>query len=473
MPSPTSRTPPPTSDIPRWVRAIDRLCLALIALAVVVSMSGGFRQRIGAWRIAVTSPYPLLLWAFALGLVRHVAAPATPIYRDLPRRIAAWWRKPEVHTAAIVVVGTRPAILFVGYMAVLMFGYVGGAEPPKQVNNELVNLQARWDANWYLGIATEGYDFAPNKPNLQQSIAFFPAYPILVRGVGRILGGHMPGYIGAGTLISVAAFFGALIYLYAMARDTLDEDDARYALWLTATYPFAIFFGAIYAESLLLLGLVATVYHFKHDQFGRAALWGVLVGLTKTNGFLLSIPLAILAAPILYGKASGKSRAVKAVLAAATPGMGMLIYSAFVWRMTGDPLMWLKAHGAWGREYQGLAALVGDRAAIIANAGVLGYVASLPHDVMNALGVVFVLAAAWPVARTLGLAEAVLILVFILPPLAAGGLISAGRFSSVLFPAFLWMAGAVPRPHRGAWLASFAAIQAFNAALFYTWRPLY
>ena len=475
MPSPISRTPPPTSGTPRWVRATDILCLALIVLAVVVSMSGGFRQHISGWQIAVTSPYPLLLWAFAIGIVRHFAATATPIYRDLPRQIAAWWQRPDVHTAAIVVVGTRPAILFVGYMAVLMFGYVTSVDPPtRQVKNELAQLPARWDENWYLIIATDGYDFARNQPRLHQRIAFFPAYPILVRGAGRILGGYMPGYIGAGLLVSLAAFFGALIYLYALARDTLDEDDARYALWLTATYPFAIFFGAIYAESLLLLGLVATVYHFKHEQFGRAALWGVLAGLTKTNGFLLSIPLAILAAPMLYAKGSGQPRAaVKAVLAAATPGIGMLIYSAFIWRLTGDPLAWLKAHGAWGREYQGLAALVGDRATIIANAGVLGYVASLPYDVMNALGVVFVLAAVWPVARTLGMAYAVLILVFILPPLAAGGLVSAGRFSSVLFPAFLWMAGAVPRRHRGAWLASFAAIQALNAALFYTLRPLY
>ena len=130
-----------------------------------------------------------------------------------------------------------------------------------------------------------------------------------------------------------------------------------------------------------------------------------------------------------------------------------------------------EAHGAWGREYQGLAVLLGDRINIIANAGVQGYVASLPHDLMNALGVIFVLVCAWPVARKLGLAYAAFILVFILPPLAAGGLISAGRFSSVLFPTFVWMAGAVPPRHRAAWLASFAAIQALNAAMFYTWRP--
>jgi len=174
------------------------------------------------------------------------------------------------------------------------------------------------------------------------------------------------------------------------------------------------------------------------------------------------------------GGQGGRGRQVAtAMLAAAGPGIGMLIYSAYVWHLTGDPLGWLRAHGAWGREYSGLLTLVGDRVNIIANAGVEGYVASLPHDLINALGVIFVLAAVWPVARKLGLAYAVFILIYMLPPMAAGGLISAGRFSSVLFPAFLWLAGAVPPRHRAAWIASFAAFQALNAAMFYTWRPLY
>ncbi len=36
----------------------------------------------------------------------------------------------------------------------------------------------------------------------------------------------------------------------------------------------------------------------------------------------------------------------------------MLIYAAFVWRMTGDPLAWAEGHAAWGRTYQGLSTLV-------------------------------------------------------------------------------------------------------------------
>jgi hypothetical protein len=37
----------------------------------------------------------------------------------------------------------------------------------------------------------------------------------------------------------------------------------------------------------------------------------------------------------------------------------------------------------------------------------------------------------------------------------------------------MWLAGAMRPEHRSAWIASFAALQALNAALFYTWRPLY
>jgi hypothetical protein len=117
--------------------------------------------------------------------------------------------------------------------------------------------------------------------------------------------------------------------------------------------------------------------------------------------------------------------------------------------------------------------LVTDRYEYLAYKGIYLYTSQVPSDLLNALAALFVLGAAWPVARRLGLAYAVFIVINILPPLAAGGLLSAGRFSSVLFPAFVWLAGAVPERQRPAWLASFMAVQALNATLFYTWRPLY
>jgi hypothetical protein len=86
---------------------------------------------------------------------------------------------------------------------------------------------------------------------------------------------------------------------------------------------------------------------------------------------------------------------------------------------------------------------------------------------------VFVLIAVWPVARRFSIAYAVFILVNMLPALASGGLLSAGRFSAVMFPAFLWLARVVPARHRPGWIVGFAALQALSAVLFYTWRPLF
>ena len=348
-------------------------------------------------------------------------------------------------------------------------------------DNELLNLPVRWDSGWYLDIVINGYSFRANQPELQQNIVFFPAYPMAVRAAGRLLGGSPEAYVASGVIISLLAFAGALAYLYAFARELLPDAEARYALWLIAAYPFALFFGPIYTESLFLLVAIAAFYHFQRGEFWRAALWGLVAGLTRPNGCFLSVPLAVLAVSpwlpraLAGGDESGRVRRplVSAIAAAAAPGIGMLVYAAFVWRLTGDPLAWAEGHAAWGRTYQGLAALVARRYEFLQSAGLEAYASTQPYDLLNALGVIFVLATAWPVYRRLGLAYAVFILVNIVPPLAAGGLMSAGRFSAVLFPAFIWLASAVPERHRSGWVATFAAIQAFNAAQFFTWRPLF
>jgi hypothetical protein len=154
------------------------------------------------------------------------------------------------------------------------------------------------------------------------------------------------------------------------------------------------------------------------------------------------------------------------------PGIGVLLFSAFAWQLTGHPLAWAEGQAAWGRQYNGLSSLVSQRADWLWHGGLYAYTSQAPGDLVNALGALFVLATVWPVARRLGTAYAVFILVNILPPLAAGGFLATGRFSSVLFPSFAWLGSVVPARHRAAWIASFMAVQAFFAALFYTWRPI-
>src|ERR1700687_1500729 len=333
---------------PRWARLVDFVCLALVILAVVIAIFGGLRMRVAGLRFALTSPYRTLIWAVVLVVWRHRSAPGTPVYRDLRERIARGWRTPAARTATNALVGTRLPILLVGYLAIFTIGYREGGVPWKIVeDNEFVNLQARWDAGWYITVAIDGYKYVPNRPVDQQDIVFFPAYPMLMRFTGRLLGGTLTAFALAGTLISLGAFFCALIYLYRFAQEVLnDDEDARGAVWLLAAFPFALFYGAIYTESLFLLGAIATFYHFRHREYVRAGAWGLLVGLTRAPGCLVSVPLAVLAieprmpgwlagGPARDRATSDMRRVVPALTAAAMPGIGMLLFSAFIWRLTG------------------------------------------------------------------------------------------------------------------------------------------
>lgn len=482
-----------TTPLPAWARLLDAVCLLLLLLATVIFLSGGFRVRLGAIRLALTSPVRLLLWAVGLGIVRHVLAPRRPIYADLPARLRAAWRTPEFVTALQALVGTRLVLLLAGYLAIFLIGYPAGRPPWRLAENEFANLPARWDVGWYLGIAVDGYSFRPGAVTEQQNIVFFPAMPMLMRVAGRLLGGSPVAYLWGGTLVALLAFGGGLIYLFRFARDMLkDERAASTAVWLTATYPFGLWYGVPYTESLYLLGATAAFYHFRRAEHRQASAWGLLVGLTRPNGCFLSIPLAVLAIePWLPAWLRGGDttsvrsasaqddpgrgslpQVARAVFTAAWPGFGVLLYCAYIWQLTGSPLSWAEGHVAWGRSYQGLSILVTDRYRYLSEAGVYAYTSQGANDFVQLMGVVFALAATWPVARRLGLAYAVFILINLLPPMAAGGLLSAGRFSSVLFPVFVWAATRIDDRGRSPWLSSFMALQTLNAIIFYTWREM-
>ena len=109
----------------------------------------------------------------------------------------------------------------------------------------------------------------------------------------------------------------------------------------------------------------------------------------------------------------------------------------------------------------------------LSSEGLYNVTTHIPVDVLNLCGALFVLALTVPVWRRLGLAAAAFILVNMLPPIAAGGALSAGRLSAVMFPVFLWLASAVPARQRPHWVAAFAVGQGLCATLFYTWRELF
>ena len=468
--------------LPKWATALDVVAVVMAFVAISVVVGGGFRVWVFDNRLSVTEWWRPTLWSvLAIGL-RHALLRRQPLPQRLGSGLLAWWRSPDTRTVLPIHLASRFGVLAVAFVAVLLIGF-----PPESTqrwriySNELLDLPARWDTGWYLGIATEGYKYdATLRPDYPQNIAFFPAFPMSMRYLSVVLG-RQPLWTGVG--ISLVSFFIALTYFLRLARSLLkDEDQAVTAVMLLAAYPFAVFFSAAYTEGLFLLTLIGAVYHFHQNQLGRAVFWGFLCGLTRPNGALLSIVLAIMAVspmwhavksrPILPPPQGWRSIAIR-VLAAGAPGYGMLVFSAFIYRLTGHPFMWTMQNVAWGRVYRGLDSIVSDRFALIASNGVYSYASTQTIDLFYSLAVLLALAAVWPVYRRFGLALAILIPITVLPPMAAGGMLSMGRVTSILFPVFLWMGAAVPVHHRTAWIVLFAMLQGFVAVMFFTWRPLY
>jgi hypothetical protein len=460
------------SRAPGLVRAADAAAVLFLLLALCVLVLGGFVLHLGPIPVRVHDPGRLLVFAVAIAALRHV------VYRrhPLPARVLRGLRNrgPEsAQTIARAAVASRVAILIVGYFAIVTVGLYDKGVGYMSSDDPAANLPARFDASWYAEIALDGYSFTRGRFDLQQNAAFFPAYPMLERAIGYPLGAFAPALtherrmtrlLWSGVLLSLIAFAWAAVYLWRLARDTIGEAHAADAVALLAAYPFAVYFSAAYTESLFLLAAVAAMYHYRRQEFVSAALWGLLVGLTRPNGCFLSLVLVCLTPAVL--------RSVRAWIAAAAPGAGMLAYSAFVKHLTGEWFGWAHLHEAWGRSYEGLAP-VHRAIGWITDEGLLHVVRNVPFDTLNSVALIFVLLMLWSVFRRLGAAYVLFVLINVIPPMLAGGVLSMGRITATVFPVFFALAASASPRTVTTLITAFAIGEGLIAVLFFTWRPMF
>jgi len=149
-----------------------------------------------------------------------------------------------------------------------------------------LSIWYQWDANWYMSIVTDGYQWISGD---QSNVAFFPLYPLTVKAAGWLLGGR---YLRAGLLLSNAYLLLGMVFFHRLVKNDYGEDMARRAVWLLAIFPTSVFFSALYTESLFLLTSVACFYYARQGRWAMAGAWGALASLTRVTGLLLLLPLA-------------------------------------------------------------------------------------------------------------------------------------------------------------------------------------
>jgi mannosyltransferase PIG-V len=279
-----------------------------------------------------------------------------------------------------------------------------------------IDVWSRWDSEWYLRIAESGYDWPSSTP------AFFPLYPLLVGGVGRLFGGH---FVLAGLVVSLAAGAVAFALLYRLVLRRFRPDDGFRAVLYLAVFPTSLFLGAVYAESLFLALAIGTFVLAEERRAGWASVTAGLALLTRPYG------VALLPALAVYAWRSDRRTRDLALL-----GVPVGLFLAFPLALElslGHGLAFVDAQRAWERSLAPLGPL-GGLVQAVGEGDILGP--------LLALGLVALAVVAW---RRLGTpygvyAIAALALPMALPSVRLGGLYSFPRLALAAFPCLIALA---------------------------------
>jgi Mannosyltransferase (PIG-V) len=399
---------------------------------------------------------------------------------------------------------SRLVISVSGVLAVLSFGRAQGTQafdpagltaPFGYFGSLLAAPFARWDSVWYLAIAHGGYDHEATRT------AFFPLYPLLIRGVGLIIGSDLI----AGVVVSLVAFSVALVLFHRLAALELDSQIARASVMVVAFCPMAYFFSAVYSESLFLALSLGCVLQARQGRWAWAGALGALGAASRNSGITLFVPIVLL---FLYGPRADRAadglrqrRALgfllprhpitPAICWAALVPVGLGAYLGWLALKTGDGLAPFHVQHVWYRHFAGPFGGAWD-GAVAAWDGLRQLLHGPPPPIyftkaggdpltvagqnlvlfgFLVLGAIALVGAFRRLPVAYGAYALVALAIPLSYPVGPQPLASLPRYEVVLFPLFMWGAQWIER--RGlttAAIASLAVLLGLFTAEFATWR---
>lgn len=157
----------------------------------------------------------------------------------------------------------------------------------KDAGFKLGNLLSAWDGQWFIKISEQGYPKNPDDLGALASYVDYPLFPLLMRSSTTIFGSPFMAGIAVNFILSVLA----AVLIYKVVRLNHPENISHKSVWYFLINPAAIFFLAIYSESLFLCLSLTTIYLAKSKHYLLAGMFGFLSTLTRSVGLLLLIPL--------------------------------------------------------------------------------------------------------------------------------------------------------------------------------------
>lgn len=216
----------------------------------------------------------------------------------------------------------------------------------------LLDIWGRWDTGWYMTIVRDGYMLQNDHIQQQSNVAFFPLYPMLVRGLILPIPDSWLSdgvILVVGLVVSNLFLLGGLILLYLLAWElSHDVGVAQRTVLYLLFFPTAFVLSCFYTESAFLFLSLTALYAAQRRQWAWAALAAALLSLTR--------PLGILITPILlwmYLSAVGwRIRNLRpTILWLFLTPLPFLLHLTWMGQVTGDWLAPLHAQQPYERTF--------------------------------------------------------------------------------------------------------------------------
>jgi len=331
-----------------------------------------------------------------------------------------------VRDVLVTFVVTRVSIIIIAELATIIIGQRAGTHFEASTN-PLLAVWGRWDAEHYIGIATDGYSGTET--------AFFPLYPLLIAGIGALTNNHLI----AGLIVSNAASVFALLYLYKLVEHEFNRQVAHRSIFYVSIFPTAVFFSAVYTESLFLFLSVASFYYIRERHWVLAGIFGAFASLTRVEGVLLVVPFVIEWAIALYETRSDWFKwpvdtVLRPLVGLCVIPLGLAAYMAYLWVLSGDPLRFSHVQAHWGRYLAPPWVSIEHAVSIIGGPYAAQTIANQALELGFTLLMIGALVLGW---RRLRVSYIAYMAVSILVPMSTSSLMSMQRFALVLFPMFV------------------------------------
>ena len=287
-----------------------------------------------------------------------------------------------------------------------------------------------WDGGWYLHIAQHGYTFHPHE---QSSVAFFPVYPMTVRGVGALLPG---GDALAAILITVLSGIAVLVLFHRWCERRMSCGAAWAAVVALALYPYAWFlYGAAYSDALFLAATLLAFLLLEDDRPVTAGLVGIVATAARPTGVVVLVGLIAVmldrrgALPHIRGRVRPRD------LGVGLAAIGISLWCVWLAVRFGHPFAFIETEGAKGW----------DRAPGLATWLKFDFFSSIAHDpatrwaplAAQALACGAFVAAIPAVGRRFGRGYATYVAVAVaVPAISTSDFMGTGRYLLAAFPVF-------------------------------------